>query len=222
MIFDPFNDFDNRGYLRNFFGSKDIPKVKALEDASFQGNIERAINTLAAIDFIEYKHVLDIHKTLFGEVYPWAGQDRSTTAPGINISKTGYNAMFAQSQYIRRVTEYALEQSRDLNLMVEQPGYILGALAHAHPFLDGNGRSILVLHAEMLYRAGISIDRIKTEKTAYLIALTTELNDSGQGHLDHYLEPFICSAIDPQQSASLLKSLKGLGSTTTSDGTNTP
>jgi hypothetical protein len=30
-----FGDFDSRGYLRNFFGSKDIPKVKALEDGSF-------------------------------------------------------------------------------------------------------------------------------------------------------------------------------------------
>jgi hypothetical protein len=63
MTFDPFGDFDSRGYLRNFFGSKDISKVKALEDVSFQGNLDRAINTLATVDLIEYKHVLEIHKT---------------------------------------------------------------------------------------------------------------------------------------------------------------
>ncbi len=113
MIFDPFGDFDTQGYLRNILGSKDIQEVKSLEYASFQRNLDRSVTALAKIDFIEYKHVLEIHKTLFGAVYPWAGQDRSVTAPGINISKAGYNSMFAQSQYVRRVTEYALDQSRD-------------------------------------------------------------------------------------------------------------
>lgn len=214
MTFDPFRDFDNRGHLRNFFGSKDVEEIKALEYSFFQINVDRAINTLAAVDFIEYKHVLDIHRTLFGDVYPWAGQDRLATAPDINISKRGYGAMFAQPQYIRRVTDYALDRSRDLTFMREQPGYIMGSLAHAHPFLDGNGRTIMVLHTEMAYRAGISIDWVQTDKTAYLTALTTELNDPGKGHLDEYLKPFIGSAIDRQRSTSMLKSLKGLGNTT--------
>jgi cell filamentation protein len=221
VTFDPFGDFDSLGYLRNFPGFKDISQVKALEHASFQINLDRAINTLAAVDLIEYKHFLEIHKTLFGDVYPWAGQDRSVTSPGINISKAGYNAMFAQSSYVRRVTEYAIDQSRDLYIMRQQPGYILGSLAHAHPFLDGNGRTILVLHTELAHRAGISIDWTQTEKKAYLIALTAELNDPGKGHLDNYLKPFIGNAIDRPLSAALLKSLPGLGSATITDETNT-
>jgi cell filamentation protein len=220
VTFDPFGDFDSLGYLRNFPGFKDISQVKALEHASFQINIDQAINTLATIDLIEYKHVLEIHKTLFGDVYPWAGQDRSVTSPGINITKAGYNNLFAQSPYVRRVTEYAIEQSHNFNIMRQQPGYILGSLAHAHPFLDGNGRTILVLHSEMTHRAGISIDWIQTEKKAYLAALTTELNNPGKGHLDVYLKPFICRAIDRQQSAFLLKSLRGLDSATITDETN--
>jgi cell filamentation protein len=208
VTFDPFGDFDSLGYLRNFPGFKDISQVKALEHASFQINLDLAINTLAAVDLIEYKHVLEIHKILFGDVYPWAGQDRSVTSPGINISKAGYNAMFAQSSYVRRVTEYAIDQSCDLNIMRQQPGYILGSLAHAHPFLDGNGRTILVLHTELAHRAGISIDWTQTEKRAYLIALTSELNDPGKGYLDNYLKPFIGKALARPQSASLLKSIK--------------
>jgi cell filamentation protein len=121
MIFDPFGDFEDQGYLRNILGSKDIQEVRTLEYASFQRNLDRAANALAKINFIEYKHVLAIHKTLFGAVYPWAGQDRSITAPGINIAKAGYNSMFAQSQYVRRVTEYALDQGRDLGVIRKQP-----------------------------------------------------------------------------------------------------
>lgn len=216
MTFDPFRDFDSRGYLRNLFGSKDVLEIKALEYSFFQINVEKAINDLAKAKFIEYKHVLGIHKTLFGDLYPWAGQDRSITSPDINISKGEYTAMFAQPPYIRRVTDYALDLGRDPNVMREQPGYIMGSLAHAHPFLDGNGRTIMVLHTEMAYRAGISIDWAQTDKTAYLTALTTELNDPGKEHLDDYLKPFIQSAVDRQRSTSMLKSLKGLGNITES------
>ena len=46
------------------------------------------------------------------------------------------------------------------------------------------------------------------------MALTKELNDPEQGHLDNYLKLFIRDAVERQQSASVLKSLKGLGETT--------
>jgi hypothetical protein len=43
------------------------------------------------------------------------------------------------------------------------------------------------------------------------------VNDPEQGHLDNYLQPFIRDAVKRQQSASVLKSLKGLGETTTGE-----
>ncbi len=69
----------------------------------------------------------------------------------------------------------------------------------------------MVLHTEMSHRAGISINWVQTDKTAYLTALTAELNDPGKGHLDQYLKPFISNVVDRQQSTSALKSLQGLG-----------
>ncbi len=108
--------------------------------------------------------------------------------------------MFAQPPYIRRVADYALHLGRDPNVMRERPGHIMGSLAHAHPFLDGNGRTVMVLHTELAYRAGISIDWVQTDKTDYLVALTKELNDPEQGHLDNYLQPFIRDAVERQQS----------------------
>ena len=215
MTFDPFRDFEERGYLRNLYGSKDIAAVKALEQKSFKKNLKSAIDALVDIQFIEYKHILGIHQTLFGDIYPWAGQDRLATAPDLNITKGGYERMFAHPRDIRRAGEYALDRGQDSPFMCEQPGEVMGLLAHAHPFLDGNGRTIMVLHAELAHRAGVSIDWKQTDKTDYLTALTTELNDPGKGHLDLYLKPFIRDAVERQQSTSALRSLKGLGETTT-------
>ena len=52
--------------------------------------------------------------------------------------------------------------------MRERPGEIMGFLAYAHPFLDGNGRTIMVVHTELAQRAGVSIAWDATDKDAYL------------------------------------------------------
>jgi hypothetical protein len=89
-------------------------RVKALEDASFQGNLDRAINTLAAVDFIEYKHVLAVHKILFGDVYPWAGQKTMKIigsphppAPSPKLGRRGAGAKSGVSCSLSQVWERA-------------------------------------------------------------------------------------------------------------------
>jgi len=42
--------------------------------------------------------------------------------------------------------------------MKQRPGEVMGYLAYGHPFLDGNGRAIMVVRAVMAERASISID----------------------------------------------------------------
>ena len=65
--------------------------------------------------------------------------------------------------------------------MREKAGEVMGYLAHGHPFLDGNGRIIMVIHSVLAQRAGFSVDWASTDKTAYLQALTKELDDPGKG-----------------------------------------
>jgi cell filamentation protein len=87
----------------------------------------------------------------------------------------------------------------------------MGSLAHAHPFLDGNGRTIMVVHTELAKRAGISIEWEKTNKVDYLTALTRELDQPGKGHLDAYLKPYVQKATDRENQIQTLQSLPGLG-----------
>lgn len=35
--------------------------------------------------------MIEMHKMLFGSVYPWTGQDRLETAPNVNITRRGYD-----------------------------------------------------------------------------------------------------------------------------------
>jgi cell filamentation protein len=70
VTFDPFGDFETRGYLRNLADEKDLEIVRRLEHTSFITGIDAAFEHLAPIK----------RKILFEAVYPWA-RDRLETAP---------------------------------------------------------------------------------------------------------------------------------------------
>lgn len=208
MTFDPFGDFETQGYLRNLAKEKDPDIVRRLEHASFTTGIDAALKRLAKVKRLSYPDVLETHRTLFDAVYPWAGQDRLTTAPDLAISRG--NTLFARPEDIQRAVEFALTHGQDKEFMIAKPGEIMGYLAYAHPFLDGNGRTIMVVHGAMAQRAGFNINWAATGKAEYLSALTKELDDPGKGHLDTYLKPFIREAVPAERLATEIAQAPGL------------
>jgi cell filamentation protein len=216
VTFDPFGDFDTKGYLRNFEGEKDVEIVRRLEHASFVTGLDQAFAQLARIERLRYDHVLATHRILFDAIYPWAGQDRTQTAPDIAVSKAG--VLFAHPNDIRHAVDYALQHGQDKDFMATKPGEVMGYLAYGHPFLDGNGRTIMVVHSVLAQRAGFSIDWARTDKTNYLLALTNELDNPGKGVLDSYLKPFMRGAITYEQLGDAVKQAPGLDGS--SDDTN--
>src|SRR3954447_26099194 len=81
VTFDPFGDFATEGYLRNFEKEKDLAIVKRAENESFTTGLDEAFAHLSKSKGLTYDYVLQTHGILFGAVYPWAGQDRTQTAP---------------------------------------------------------------------------------------------------------------------------------------------
>lgn len=94
--------------------------------------------------------------------------------------------------------------------MAAKPVEVMGYLAYGHPFLDGNGRTIMVVHAVLAQRAGFSIDWAKTDKSAYLLALTKELAKPGKGLLDDYLKPFVVEPVAYERMADTVIEVPGL------------
>jgi cell filamentation protein len=208
VTFDPFGDFETRGYLRNLANEKDPEIVQRLEHTSFTTGIDAAFARLAPIKRLSYRDVLDTHKILFEAVYPWAGQDRLQIAPDLAVSRGP--VLFAYPKDIQRAVDFALEHGQDAKFMAAKPGEIMGYLAYGHPFLDGNGRTMMVVHGVLAQRAGFSIDWAATAKSDYLSALTKELDDPGKGHLDAYLKPFVRDAITDDRLAAKIAQAPGL------------
>jgi cell filamentation protein len=208
VTFDPFGDFATEGYLRNFEKEKDLAIVKRAENASFTTGLDEAFATLAKAKVLSYDDVLKTHGIQFGAVYPWAGQDRTETAPKLTIKKGP--VIFANAPEIRAAVGFALRKGQDQDHMKARPGEIMGYLAYGHPFLDGNGRTIMTVHSVLAQRAGFSIDWSATTKDAYLDALTREIENPPKGHLDAYLKPFMRGPIAYEQLATAIVRAPGL------------
>ena len=208
MTFDPFGDFATRGYLRNVAKAKDPEIVKRLLHNSFLTGIDAALDNLQARPSLSYDDVLKTHKTLFEAIFPWAGEDRHRNASDIHVKKGAI--FFAHPDDARKAIDYALEKGRDKTFMAEKPGEVMGYLAYGHPFLDGNGRTIMLIHSELARRASIWIDWAATDKDKYLAALTEELEKPGKGKLDAYLKPFIRKVSQMKDIADAIKAAPGL------------
>jgi cell filamentation protein len=208
VTFDPFGDFATEGYLRNFEKEKGLAIVKRAENASFTTGLDEAFASLAEVKVLAYADVLQTHRILFGAIYPWAGQDRTQTAPRLTIKKGP--VIFANAPEIRPAVEFALRKGQDKDYMKAKPGEIMGYLAYGHPFLDGNGRTIMTVHSVLAQRAGFSIDWSATKKDAYLGALTQEIENPANGHLDGYLKPFMRDPIAYEQLATAIVQAPGL------------
>lgn len=207
-MFDPFKDFAQAGYLRNRYREKDPRIVQDLEHQLFRAGLDEAIAYLAKCRPITYQDFLAVHGILFSAFYPWAGQDRAMTAPGMAVAKAG--TWFSHPADARRAVEQGLRIGRDKRQLRQRPGEVMGLFAYGHPFLDGNGRTMLVVHSELCHRAGFCIEWHRTRKADYLAALSAEIASPGRGILDGYLLPFVGTVQERPLWGGAISSLAGL------------
>ncbi|WP_248132438.1 hypothetical protein [Pseudomonas sp. B329] len=120
-MFDPFKDFDAKGYLRNVVGEKDLNIVKQLEHDLFTANLADAMAYLAKKSTITYRDFLKVHALLFGDLYPWAGSDRMATSPDLAISKAG--TCFCLPYEAKRAVEEGLRLGQNKVVLKSHPAW---------------------------------------------------------------------------------------------------
>ena len=188
-MFDPFGDLECAGYLRNTHKLKDPQMIKHMEHHLFVRNFGRAQNHLSKRKEITYDDFLKVHQIIFAELYPWAGQDRATLLPNRAVHKA--DVAFAHPNEAQLAVNEGLRLGQMADQMKKHPGAVMGLFAFGHPFLDGNGRTMLMVHLELAHRAGFSIAWEHVQKDEYLRCLSSEIKDPSVGELDTYLRGFI-------------------------------
>lgn len=150
-----------------------IENKLGLADSSELARVEEKISKKKAIEMYEsgkleslpagtFFSLSEIHRTLFSEIYDFAGQIRT-----INIAKGNFR--FAPVMYLEAAIKHieAMPQS-DFDEIIEK--YV--EMNVAHPFREDNGRSTRIWLDQILKKEiGMVIDWSMVDKDDYLLAM---------------------------------------------------
>ena len=127
------------------------------------------------------KHLCDIHKFIFRDIYPFAGKLRDE-----DISKGNFR--FASARFLPEQTEellHKLNQENYLNSLsfarfVDRLTYFLTELNVLHPFREGNGRAQREFIRCLALQAGYQLDWGRVEGPKILKAMILSPKDESE------------------------------------------
>jgi cell filamentation protein len=190
---DPFFDYKNN-ILINVPGYREQAKLDKFErNATYAAAVELELNPVRGS--FDRAHLQQIHKRLFEEVYPWAGELRPT-----DLQRPGYPP-FVRKEFVVVAldnTLAALAAEKHLKGLNEETfsaraAHYLGEVNHVHGFREGNGRAQRELFRELAAEAGYRLNwgRVKPA-LMYEASIQSHLRNDNSG-----LIAVIRSSIEP-------------------------
>jgi cell filamentation protein len=154
--------------LRNLL---DIEDAELLDEAELALFLLRAEKPFPLGNF-DVEHYLALHRYLFQDVYPWAGEIRT-----IRIGKDGN--WFCYPEYIASELERVFAELGDPDKLEKMTvadfashiGHFLAELNAVHPFREGNGRTQLAFLAMLTEHAGFSFDADELDRDRVMHAM---------------------------------------------------
>ena len=155
----------DKGTLQKFEAKITAAKLLSLRQKGIIGNFDS-------------KHLIDIHKYLFEDIYPFAGKYRNE-----NIAKGVFR--FAEWEYIEPELDKLLNNLRKENYLLglskeklsERLAYYLSELNVLHPFREGNGRTIREFLRELALKNEYTLNIKKVSPKDFLNASIKSIVD---------------------------------------------
>lgn len=148
--------------LRNIPGAKDSEELKRIE-----GDLTRM--TMGIIYAREYDRfntetLQDIHRTIFGGIYDWAGEFRTISMVKPEEVLGGDTVRYAAPLEIKKQLQEAskeiarLKPSEDPKTLVFKIVRITSSIWQTHPFREGNTRAVVAFSVLLAARLGIELN----------------------------------------------------------------
>jgi len=150
--------------MDNKLGITESPELARMEEKLSK---QRALELFesGALDRLEagtFAALASIHRALFSDIYDFAGEKRTVNIAKGNFRFASIMYLDAALQHIERMPQSTFDE------IVEK--YV--EMNVAHPFREGNGRSMRIWLDGMLKKAlGQVVDWSRVDKTDYLLAM---------------------------------------------------
>lgn len=133
--------YENSGTLKNKLDIRDYKQLEKYE-AKITAAKSLGLRIKGIMGDFDKKHYISIHKYLFEDIYPFAGEFREE-----NIGKGEFR--FASFEYIEPELDRLLNELKQENFLAglskqelaKRLAYYLSELNVLHPFREGNGRT---------------------------------------------------------------------------------
>lgn len=153
--------------LINKLGIKDADKLQEVERGFY---LEKSYEPLPKGNF-DYTHLKAIHKHFLGDIYEWAGKERT-----IDIAKG--NSYFAHNAYIASAITKQFDKLKkdnylknlDKEIFTEKAASYFNELNAAHPFREGNGRTLRAFFDLLSDKAGYKLTWSNVNEKEYIDA----------------------------------------------------
>ena len=166
--------------LKNRFGLRDAGQLK---------KVEADISAVRQSDLLEHpiaghfssNHLCAIHRYLFSDVYPFAGQFRRE-----DIMK-GTTRFLIHSQISEKLKELLKELHSEKvlknthgDVFFQRAGYYFAELNYIHPFREGNGRATREFMRQMFLLSSYEVDWGAVPVEQFLHAMEESVYDTGE------------------------------------------
>lgn len=174
---------------------------KGIKDEFELDRVERASSYMKALDLdrnpikgkFDLKHLQDIHKHLFGDIYPFAGKIRDGyLQKGQQDFTMGYRIIpQAEKLFTQLKNEQFLKKTEPAKI-AGRLAYYMGEINAIHPFREGNGRAQRIFISQLAKEAGFELTFNKSTQEEMI-------NASIQAHRCDYkgLESIIEKGLTP-------------------------
>ncbi len=173
--------------LINDFDCHDSEELAVLEALSTGGNLAY-LQMHPIKGRFDFKHLKEIHRFIFQDVYEWAGKTRD-----IDIGKGNLfcRAMFIEEYATSIFTDFYAScyyARKDKKKFVDVLAKYYGDMNALHPFREGNGRSQREFTRELCFKCGYIFDLTQTRRDEMLEASILSFDSGDNSGLAHIFE----------------------------------
>ncbi|MCM1427611.1 MAG: Fic family protein [Eubacterium sp.] len=155
----------------------------------------------------DYKHLLEVHKYIFQDIYEWAGQSRKLNIykeepilGGISINYSDMLSIAKDAEDILRVMRGKSWADMTKHEAAVQFADSLAKLWRVHPFREGNTRTIITFCCQYADEIGLNLNRDLFENNAQyvrtaLVAYNAVFDDLGDLSKKEYLLKIVEDAV---------------------------